>query len=192
MLFREVSEDFSGSRANAVRPYRRRKGPKTRSVKFTQNKLNLRVGTDVPSVRGSPRSATPTGCVSPLGLRQNQPCSGGHGRSRLPARSVLLHTSVCRGLHRRPAPRPYGGRAGACSRRRILHRAKKIGFAICRGRCPQRPADARANTSAPTSYVPPLGLCKKRPWADAQCAPLPYSIKTFYKKHPSDFQFLKI
>ena len=27
-------------------------------------------------------------------------------RSRLPARSVLLHTSVCRGLHRRPAPRP--------------------------------------------------------------------------------------
>ena len=31
-------------------------------------------------------------------------------RSRLPARSVLLHTSVCRGLHRRPAPRPTESR----------------------------------------------------------------------------------
>ena len=47
-------------------------------------------------------------CDSPFGSREIQPRSGGRGRSRLPARSVLLHTSVCRGLHRRPAPRPYG------------------------------------------------------------------------------------
>ena len=43
-------------------------------------------------------------CDLPLRLREIRPCSGGRGRSRLPARSVLLHISVCRGLHRRPAP----------------------------------------------------------------------------------------
>ena len=59
-----------------------------------------------PAVLGS-STPTPTGCSSPFRLCKNRLCSGGRGRSRLPARSVLLHTSVCRGLHRRPAPRPY-------------------------------------------------------------------------------------
>ena len=54
------------------------------------------------------RNARPYGVCITVRLCENRLCSGGRGRSRLPARSVLLHTSVCRGLHRRPAPRPYG------------------------------------------------------------------------------------